>query len=105
MISTLQKRLQYALLSLVGPSSSSRIGSHIGHYKLVSEPRPTIGAPLIDRSLAFVDSRRKPFRSLVISESRTSFTSLPLRRSGEKSRLRCFDLLLFPFKLYLGSHS
>src|SRR6266536_921222 len=30
MISTLQKRLQYALLSLVGPSSSFRIGSHIG---------------------------------------------------------------------------
>ena len=30
MISTLQKRLQYALLSLVGPSSSFRIWSHIG---------------------------------------------------------------------------
>ena len=47
MISTLQKRLQDALLSLVGPSSSFRIGSHIGCDKLVSEPRPTIGAPLI----------------------------------------------------------
>ena len=47
MISTLQKRLQDALLSLVGPSSSFRIGSHIGRDKLVSEPRPTIGAPLI----------------------------------------------------------
>ena len=44
MISTLQKRLQYALLSLVGPSSL-----HIGRDKLVSEPRPTLGAPLIDR--------------------------------------------------------
>ena len=30
MISTLQKRFQYAGLSLVGPSSSSRIGLHIG---------------------------------------------------------------------------
>ena len=30
MISTLQKRLQDALLSLVGPSSSFWIGSHIG---------------------------------------------------------------------------
>ena len=50
MISTLQKRLQYELLSLVGPSSSFRIGSHIGRDKLVSEPRPTIGAPLIVRS-------------------------------------------------------
>src|SRR3954470_897425 len=48
MISTLQKRLQDALLSLVGPSSSFRIGSHLGHDKLVSEPRPTLGAPLID---------------------------------------------------------
>ena len=47
MISTLQKRLQDALLSLVGPSSSFRIGSHLGRDKLVSEPRPTIGAPLI----------------------------------------------------------
>ena len=34
MISTLQKRLQYTLLSLVGPSSSFRIGSHIGLDKL-----------------------------------------------------------------------
>ena len=60
MISTLQKRLQDALLSLVGPSSSFRIGSHLGHDKLVLEPRPTIGAPL-DRScsLAVVESRRK----------------------------------------------
>ena len=42
----LVKRLQYTLLSLVGPTSSSRIGSHIGRDKLVSEPRPTLGAPL-----------------------------------------------------------
>ena len=46
MISTLQKRLQDALLSLVGPSSSFRIGSHLGRDKLVLEPRPTLGAPL-----------------------------------------------------------
>src|SRR3954452_14981937 len=49
MISTLQKRLQDALLSLVGPSSSFRLGPHLGRDKLVSEPRPTLGAPLIDR--------------------------------------------------------
>ena len=30
MISTLQKRLQDALLSLMGPSTSFRIGSHLG---------------------------------------------------------------------------
>ena len=47
MISTFQKRLQYALRSLVGPWSSFRIGSHLGRDKLVSEPRPTIGSPLI----------------------------------------------------------
>ena len=35
MISTLQKRLQDALLSLVGPSSSFRIGSHLGRDRLV----------------------------------------------------------------------
>ena len=38
MISTLQKRLQDALLSLVGPSSSFRIGSHLG--------RDTVQRPL-----------------------------------------------------------
>ena len=75
MISTLQKRLQDALLSLVGTSSSFRIGWHLGHDKLVSEPRPTLGAPLIDRSLAVVESRIKLFWSLVISESRNSFYS------------------------------
>ena len=49
MISTLQKRPQDALLSMVGPSSSFWIGLHIGRVKLVLEPRPTLGAPLIDR--------------------------------------------------------
>ena len=39
MISTLQKRLQYALLSLVGPSSSFWIGSHIGCGRNLVEPR------------------------------------------------------------------
>ena len=76
MISTLQKRLQYATLSLVGPSSSSWIGSHIGHEKLLSEPRPTIGAPLIDRvvwPLSILEENC--FQSLVISESRNSFYS------------------------------
>ena len=45
----LAKAFQYAVLSLVGPSSLFRIVSHIGRDKLVSEPRPTLGAPLIDR--------------------------------------------------------
>src|SRR3954462_8025134 len=75
MISTLQKRLQDALLSLVGPSSSSRIGSHLGRDKLVSEPRPTLGAPLIDHVVWPLLSLEKLFRSLVISESRISFYS------------------------------
>ena len=76
MISTFKKRLQYALLSLVGPSSSFRIGSHIGHDKLVSEPRPTIRAPLIDRVAWPLSSlEENHFRSLVISESRNSFYS------------------------------
>ena len=35
MISTLQKCLQDALLSLVGPSSSFRIGSHIGRDNIL----------------------------------------------------------------------
>ena len=33
----------------MGPSSLFRIVSHIGRDKLVSEPRPTLGAPLFDR--------------------------------------------------------
>ena len=45
----LAKACQYAVLSLVGPLSSFRIESHIGRDKLVSEPRPTIGAQLIER--------------------------------------------------------
>ena len=48
MVSTLQKASQYAVLSLVEPSSLFRIESHIGHDKFVSEPRPTIGSPLFD---------------------------------------------------------
>ena len=76
MISTLQKLLQDALLSLVGPSSSFRIGSHLGRDKLVSEPRPTIGAPLIDCVVwPMLSLEENCFRSLVISESRNSFYS------------------------------
>src|SRR3954468_20012522 len=76
MISTLQKSLQDALLSLVGPSSSFRIGSHLGRDKLVSEPRPTLGAPLIDRVVWPMSSlEEKLFWSLVLSESRISFYS------------------------------
>ena len=36
MISTLQKRIQDALLSLVGPTSSFRIGSHLGRDTLLA---------------------------------------------------------------------
>ena len=57
----LPKEFQYAGLSLVGPSSSFRIGSHIGRDKLVSEPRPTIGAPLIDRVVWPLSSLEKTF--------------------------------------------
>ena len=86
MISTLQKCLQDALLSLVGPSSSFRIGSYLGRDKLVSEPQPTLGAPLIDRVVCpLLSLEENCFRSLVISESRNSFTLQPLRRSGEES--------------------
>ena len=71
----LAKAFQYAGLSLVGPSSSFWIGSHIGRDKLVSEPRPTIGAPLIVRSWPLSSLEENCFRSLVISESRNSFYS------------------------------
>src|SRR3954468_1955830 len=39
MISILQKRLQDALLSLVGPSSSFRIGSHLGRDMFIQRQR------------------------------------------------------------------
>ena len=77
------KRLRYALLSLVGFFSPLRIGPHIGHDKLVSEPRPTIGAPLIDRTVD--ESRRKTILSLVIYRRvGILFSPYPLRRSGEE---------------------
>ena len=50
MISTLQKCLQYALLSLVGPSSSFRIGSHIRRDTFAPEVDP---AGLIDDEAEF----------------------------------------------------
>ena len=46
MISTLQKCLQYATLSLVGPSSSFWIGSHIGRDKLVIRASTDHRSPL-----------------------------------------------------------
>ena len=61
MISTLQKRLQDAGLSLVGPSSFFWIGSHIGRDKLVSETGPTLGAPLIDRVVWLLSSLEENF--------------------------------------------
>ena len=44
MISTLQKRLQDALLSLLGPSSSFRIVSHIGRDSFAQAPPRDGGA-------------------------------------------------------------
>ena len=52
---------QYAVLSLVGTLCLFRIVSHIGRDKLVSEPRPTIGAPLIDRVVWPLPSLEKNF--------------------------------------------
>ena len=72
----LAKAFQYAGLSLVGPSSSFWIGSHIGCDKLVSEPRPTLGAPLFDRVVwPLLSLEENCFQSLIISESRNSFYS------------------------------
>ena len=79
----LAKRLRYALLSLAGLPSSLRIGPHIGPDKLVSEPLPTAGAPLIDRTVG--ESRRTTILSLVIHRRvGILFTPYPLRRSGEE---------------------
>ena len=47
-ISTLQKRLQDVLLSLVGPSSSFRIGSHLGRDILQASYKPKLLATLVD---------------------------------------------------------
>ena len=78
---------QYAVLSLVGPSSLFRIVSHIGHDKLVSEPGSNLRSPpLIDLVVwPLLSLEENYFRSLVISESRILFTPQPLRRSGEVS--------------------
>ena len=46
MISTLQKRLEDALLSLVGPLSSFRIGSHLGHDKALLEAERNVVAAM-----------------------------------------------------------
>ena len=67
----------------MGPPSPSRIGSHIGRDKLVSEPRPTIGAPLIDRTVG--EYRGKTILSLVICRMvGILFTPYPRCRSGEE---------------------
>ena len=85
MISTLQKRFNmrfYPWWDL----RVFRIVSHIGRDKLVSEPRPTLGAPLIDRVVwPLLSLEENCFQSLVISESRNSFYSSALRRSGQES--------------------
>ena len=48
MISTLQKRSNMRVYPWWDLRVPFWIGSHIGRDKLVSEPRPTLGAPLID---------------------------------------------------------
>ena len=107
MISTLPKRLQYALLSLVGPSSSFRIGSHIGRDKLVSEPRPTLGAPFIDRVVWPLSSLEENFfRSLVISESRNSFySSAPFIALVRNLDIGVLNYSSSPSNFSLGSRS
>ena len=76
MISTLQKRLNMRVYPWWDLRVPFWIGSHIGRYKLVLEPRPTLGAPLIDRVVWPLSSiEENYFRSLVISESRNSFYS------------------------------
>ena len=47
MISTLQKRLQDALLSLVGPSSSFRIGSHLGRDIIAAATLARLVTPIL----------------------------------------------------------
>ena len=70
----------------MGPLSLFRIVSHIGRANLVSEPRPTIGAPLIDRVVwSLLSLEENWFQSLVILESRNSFTPQPPRRFGKES--------------------
>ena len=105
MISTLQKLLQYAAISLVGPSSSSLTGSHIGHDKLVSEPRPTIGSPLIDRSLAIVESSRKTIlESSYIGDQEFFLLLFPFVALVRNCGVGVLILSLFPFKKFLQDH-
>ena len=61
------------------------IESHLGPDKLVSEPRPTIGAPLIDRSLVVVESSKNYFGVSLYRGVGILFTPQSLRRSGEES--------------------
>ena len=106
MISTLQKRLQDALLPLVGPSSSFRIWSHIGRDKLVSEPRPTLGGPLIDRVVwSLLSLEENCFRSLVISESRNFLLLSPFVALVRNLDVGVLNYSSFPSNFSLGSRS
>ena len=88
----LAKRLRYALLFLAEFLSSLRIGPHIECDKLVSEPLPTLGAPLIDRTWPLLSLEEKTILSLVTYRRvGILFTPYPLRRSGEELSRRCFD--------------
>ena len=55
----LAKACQYAVLSLVGPSSLFGIVSHIGRDKLVIRAIPDLGAPCLIESLALLSLEQK----------------------------------------------
>ena len=83
-----------------GLRAKLRIGSHLGHNKLVSEqyrPRsPLDWSNLVESSLV-----KNYFESSYISEKRILFS--PLLCSSEESWRNNLILLLFSLKLFLGS--
>ena len=91
----------------MGPLSLFRIVSHIGRDKLVSEPRPTLGAPLFDRVVwPLLSLEENCFRSLVISESRNSFySSAPVVALVRNLDVGVLNYSSSPSNFSLGSHS
>src|SRR3954468_8958309 len=77
MISTLQKRLQDALLSLVGPSSSFRIGSHLGRDNTCPLV-PFEDGILLDPSLVCIHRCERTY-TFIEEESKKKRTSTPFK--------------------------